>query len=149
MSIQNYIFGIDIDNTLTSERQCFANMSLEDTRIKMRNISPKKGIEILSILDLNIVLITGRGSYFYDDTVYWLRKQDVPFTKLVMIDKDKYKSRLTFQEYVRYKLNAYLENNVHFCLEDDDAIINAVRCYGIKASKVEDDFKRSLYDLFI
>ncbi len=148
MSIQNYIFGIDIDNTLTGEKLCFASMSLEETKRKIIDVHPKKGIEILSILGLNIVLITGRGSYYYDETVHWLKKQDVPFVKLVMVDKDKYNRRITFEEYVQYKLDAYLENNVHFCLEDDDMIIDAVRKYGIKAVKVGDDFKKSLYDLF-
>jgi hypothetical protein len=66
MSIQNYIFGVDVDNTLTdSPPYSVDNMDLEETREMIRNAPPKKGIEILSILDLSVVVITGRGDYFH------------------------------------------------------------------------------------
>lgn len=150
MSIQNYIFGVDVDNTLTDSPPFSVDkMDLEETRRIIRNVPPKKGIEILSILDLHIVVITGRGDYFYDDTIYWLNKNNVPFIRLITIDRNRYKNNMfSLQEYLKYKIDAYLSNRVHFCLEDDDNVINALKEYGIKTSKVENDFERAFYGLF-
>lgn len=54
MNIQNYVFGIDVDNILTDTPPFSVDeMDLEETRKMIRNAPPKKGIEILSILDLN------------------------------------------------------------------------------------------------
>jgi|SRR3972149_498413 len=150
MNIQNYIFGIDVDNTLTDTKPfSIDNMDLEETREMIRNAPSKKGIEILSILDLKIVIITGRGDYFHGDTIYWLNKNDVPFVKLVTIDRNKYKYRFDINEYLKYKLDAYLSNRINFCLEDDDRVINILNDYGIKTSKVEKDFKKAFFNLFI
>jgi hypothetical protein len=149
MSIQNYIFGVDVDNTLTdSPPYSVDNMDLEETREMIRNAPSKKGIEILSILDLSVVVITGRGDYFHEDTIYWLHKNNVPFIKLVTVDRNKYKDRFNLDEYLRYKLDAYLSNHAHFCLEDDDRVIEVLKDYGIKTSKVDSDFERAFHNLF-
>lgn len=149
MSIQNYIFGIDVDNTLTDTPPFSVDgMDLEETRKMIRNAPPKKGIEVLSTLDLNVIIITGRGDYFHEDTIYWLNKNDIQFAKLVTIDRNKYKHRLNLQEYLKYKLDAYLSNKIHFCLEDDDRVISVLETYGIKVSKVNDNFETAFYNLF-
>jgi hypothetical protein len=149
MSIQNYIFGIDVDNTLTDTKPfSIEGMDLEETRKMIRNAPPKKGIEVLSRLELNVIIITGRGDYFHEDTIYWLNKNDVPFSKLITIDRNKYKSRFAIQEYLKYKLDAYLSNKIHFCLEDDDRVIKILADYGIRAGKVEDNFETAFYNLF-
>lgn len=149
MNIQNYVFGIDVDNTLTDTPPFSVDkMDLEETRKMIRNAPPKKGIEVLSTLDLNIIVITGRGDYFHGDTVYWLNKNDIQFAKLVTIDRDKYKHRFNLQEYLKYKLDTYLSNKIHFCLEDDDRVIKVLEDYGIKCSKVENNFETAFYNLF-
>ena len=150
MNIQNYIFGVDVDNTLTDIPPfSIDKKNLEEIRKIIRNAPPKKGIEILSVLDLSVVVITGRGDYFHEDTIYWLNKNDIPFIKLITIDRNKYKgNRFNLQEYLNYKLYAYLSNRVHFCLEDDDRVIEVLKDYGIKTSKVDNDFERAFYNLF-
>lgn len=149
MSIQNYVFGIDVDNTLTDTPPFSVDkMDLEETRKLIRNAPPKKGIEILSILDLNVIIITGRGDYFHEDTIYWLNKHDIKFAKLITIDRNKYKYRFNIQEYLKFKLDAYLSNKIHFCLEDDDLVIKILNDYGIKTSKVEKNFEIAFYNLF-
>lgn len=149
MNIQNYVFGIDVDNTLTDTPPFSAyEMDLEETRKMIRNAPTKKGVEILSKLDLNIIIITGRGDYFHEDTIYWLNKHDIPFVKLVTIDGNKYKQRFNMQEYLKFKLDTYLSNHIHFCLEDDDSVIEILKDYGIKTSKVENNFETAFYNLF-
>lgn len=149
MNIQNYIFGIDVDNTLTDTPPFSVDgMDLEETRKMIRNAPPKKGIEVLSTLDLNVIIVTGRGDYFHDDTIYWLKENNVQIAKLVTIDRNKYKHRFNLQEYLNYKLNAYLSNKIHFCLEDDDRVIKVLKDYRIITSKVEDNFETAFYNLF-
>ena len=149
MNIQNYIFGIDVDYTLTDTPPfSVEGMDLERTRKMIRNAPPKKGIEILSLLDLNIIIITGRGDYFHEDTIYWLNKNDIPFDKLITIDRNKYKRRFNMKEYLKFKLDAYLSNRIHFCLEDDDSVIEMLKDYGIRTSKVENNFETAFYNLF-
>lgn len=149
MSIQNYVFGIDVDNTLTDIPPfSIDKMDLEETRKMIRNAPPKKGIEVLSRLDLNIIIVTGRGDYFHEDTIYWLNKNNIPFVKLTTIDRNIYKDRFDLEGYLKYKLDAYLSNKIHFCLEDDDLVIKVLKDYGIKTSKVDSNFETAFYNLF-
>ncbi len=150
MSIQNYKFGIDIDNTLTNAPPFkYSEFGLKKTKELLRTASLKKGTDILSRLDLDIILITGRGEYYYDDTIYWLHKNNIPFSELIMIPKDRYTGRLlTYDEYIAYKRDAYLSKKVHFCLEDDVKVIEELRKYDIVCSKVENDFEQAFWRLF-
>lgn len=149
MNIQNYVFGIDVDNTLTDTPPfSIDGMDLEETRKMIRRAPTKKGVEVLSRLDLNIIIITGRGDYFHEDTIYWLNKNNIPFVKLITIDRNKYKHRFNMKEYLDFKLCAYLSNHIHFCLEDDDSVIEVLKNYNIKTSKVEGNFEIAFYNLF-
>ncbi len=150
MGIQEYIFGVDLDNTLTNVQPYKVDgMDLEKTRKIIRNAPPKKGIEILKITGAQVIVITGRGDYFHDDSLYWLEKNDIEIIKLVTIDGNKYTNhKFSLDEYLKYKLDTYLSNKIHFCLEDDDNVISMLNKYDIKTSKVEDDFEKAFFNLF-
>ena len=150
MEYSKFVIGVDVDNTLTALPPFDVDtMILEETREIIRSALTKQGTEILSLLCIKPIIITGRGDYFHDDTIYWLEKNDIPYTKLVTIDRNKYSgNRFDFHEYINYKVNEYLENNVQFCLEDDIHVINALEKHGIKCSLVKDDFEEAFHKLF-
>ena len=150
MKIQDAKIGIDVDNTLTGLPPFDVDtMDLEETRQIIRKAPLKKGVEILSIMCVKPVIITGRGDYFHADTIYWLDENNIPYSKLITIDRDKYPGdKFNFQEYINYKVNAYLDNNIQFCLEDDIHVINVLKNYGIKCSLVKDDFEKAFFELF-
>lgn len=150
MDMRNYVLGVDVDNTLTDTPPFSINViDLEETRHAIRNAPVKKGVDILSRLNIKPVIITGRGDYYHNDTIYWLNKNNIPYTRLVTIDRNKYPgNKFNFQEYLDYKINEYLLNNVNFCLEDDEKVIHELEKYGIKGSLVTDNFEEAFYRLF-
>lgn len=146
MEYGNLRIGVDVDGTLTYEKLPTEG-SLEQTREFIRNVKPRKGIEILQILCVNPLVITGRGTYFDYDTSYWLDKVNVKYTKLFTVDRTK---SLSFQQYIDYKVNVYVQNNVEYCIEDDIRVINALEKEGIICSLVKgnESFETAFFRLF-
>lgn len=147
----NCIIGVDVDNTLTDTPPFNVDIiDLEETRQIIRCAPVKKGVEILRLLNIKPFMISGRGDYYRDDTLHWLDKNNIPYHKLITIDGNKYPGqRFNLQEYLNYKVNAYVSNNIKYCLEDDEKVIKELEKYGIKCSLVTDSFEDAFYRLFM
>ena len=137
--LQNYIFAIDIDNTLTNEQFGIPCSEIE-TKKRIENKTLKPGVEIIRNKDFNIILVTGREEKYREVTVKWLHKNDIPFNRLIMVPDDYYPVEFYYDSYLKFKLNAYIENHVHFVLDDSNNVINLSRMYGFGAEKVNDTF---------
>lgn len=150
MNYSKLRIGVDVDGTLTDTPPFSIDViDLEEIRQIIRNAPVKKGVEVLSLLCVNPTMVTGRGDYYHHDTIYWFEKNKIPYKKLITIDKEKYPgNRFNFQEYMNFKVNSYINNNLQYCLEDDIKVINELEKYGIKCSLVEDNFEEAFHRLF-
>ncbi len=149
--IRNYKFGVDLDNTLNcSGNQFYPKLTddeLAEIVEKSKCFVPKKGIEVLSDLDLNVTIITGRGECFRDVTIEWLVNNDVPFREVVIIRN--YEDNVFDKNlYLKHKKDAYLSRGIHFALDDDEDVVNMLNNCGVKAVKVDEDFREAFNKLF-
>ncbi len=141
--IQNYIFAIDIDQTITNESVFTVNTShsvQEDLDKSIRKCTIKPGVDILKGKDLNIILITGRVERCRYETTKWLLKNDIPFNKLIMVPNDYYNPDFSQELYEAFKLKACIENKVHFVLDDNQNVLKHLKKYGFSVQKVNRRF---------
>jgi len=143
--LQNYNFGIDIDGTLFEGNPFYISTSEKLIRKHIINSNPKKGIEVILNKDLNITLITGRNEKYRRLTIECLNKYKIPFVKLVMMPDESYGSSFDEKIYLNFKLTSYLENHIHFALDDDIKVVNQ---YNIRAQKVNGDLREAFNNLF-
>ena len=148
LMIRNYKFGVDMDNTLTdSPPLIFEVDNLEALVESVRFVPVKKGVDVISTLDLDITIITGRGESFRKVTIEWLVNNNIEFRELVMIGDYK-DNKFNMGLYLEHKLNAYLSRGIHFALDDDDYVVNMLNCFGVRACKVDGDFRDAFNKLF-
>ena len=91
-------------------------------------------------------VITGRGNYFYEDTLYWLEKKNVPYREVVTMERESMTS-FDFNEYMKHKISSYVELKVDYAMDDDVRVINSLSEYGIKGVVVKDNFEEAFWML--
>lgn len=149
--IHNYKFGIDLDGTLTDSLPFDYNKyynRLDELIESAKFIPVKNGVEVISEMELDITIITGRGNSFRKVTNDWLIRNGICFRELVMIE-DYENNKFNNEVYLDFKLKAYLSRKINFCLDDDEEVVNMLNNYGIKAVKVDGDFREAFNKLFI
>lgn len=141
--IRNYVFAIDIDETITNEsvfknKDLFSTQEVLDKSIKECTIKP--GADILKDKDLNIILITGRPEKCREATIKWLRENDIPFNQLIMVPDGYYNPKFSQELYEAFKLKACIENKVHFVFDDNQNVLKFLKKYGFSVQKVNRRF---------
>ncbi len=149
----NVNLGIDLDNTLTNENYL---IGVEPHQVDdMHNVlcerllsyTFKRGIDILKDLPHNIIIVTGRMERFRDVTIDWLDANDITFKSLIMCPDDYYSDTWDVENYHKYKINAYQNNNIYYVLDDDKKLVEILNSLGIKSECVTDNFKESFLKL--
>lgn len=139
------MFATDLDGTLTNQTigdyigdDPFANLK----RVKKiaLGFSPKKGVDVLSRMNLKPVIITGRHEVMRDVTEQWLRMYNVPHLELVMMSFKKF----DWNEYVKFKIIEHKKRPIKFALEDKQSLVTILNGVGIPTFKVTDDFEKTL-----
>lgn len=141
--IQNYIFAIDIDQTITNESIFTVNTSHSSKEVldkAIKECTVKPGVDILKFKDLNIILVTGRLEKCREATIEWLHKNDIPFNQLIMVPDDYYNPDFSQDLYEAFKLKVCLENKVHFVFDDNQNVLKHLKRYGFSVQKVNRRF---------
>ncbi len=145
----NINVGIDVDGTLTKEvvGREILELSYSEVEKVMLDCTPQNGIDILfddTLLgnDCNIYIITGRQEVYRCATAEWLNTYGIPYDELVMFPNNFYRiNGYDIPKYVDLKVDLHIQRNIHCSLDDNDSVINALNDRGIRACKVDDDFK--------
>jgi uncharacterized HAD superfamily protein len=141
--IRNYIFAIDIDQTITNESVFTINTTHSSQEVLDKSImecTVKPGVDILRNKDLNIILITGRAERCRKTTIEWLHKNDILYNQLVMVPDGYYDPDFSQDLYEAFKLKACIENKVHFVFDDNQNVLKFLKHYGFSVQKVNRRF---------
>jgi len=141
---------IDFDETLTNES--FAKslrkegMDINDhDKVKdvVSKFTPKKGVEILKLNEIDPVIVTGRQEALRDVSTIWLYTHDIPFKELIMIPNGYYGKEFDWDKYVKYKIWAHKRYDVRFSIDDNEKLVTILKDRGVPIFLVGDDFAKT------
>ena len=140
-------FATDFDGTITNQNigdyigdDPFADLK----RVKQITLgfTPKKGVDVLSRLNLRPIIITGRHEVLRNMTEQWLRMYNIPYSELVMMTFKKFDRN----EYIKFKIIEHKRRPIKFALEDKASLVTIMNGTGIPTFQVTDDFEKTLLE---
>jgi len=139
------IFTVDLDGTLTDQNigDYISDDPLADLkRVKQiaLGFTPKKGVDVLSRLNLRPIIITGRHEVLRGVTEQWLRMYNIPYSELVMTTFKTF----NWNAYFNYKIIEHKKRPVKFALEDNESVATILKSVGVPTFLVTDDFEKTL-----
>lgn len=140
----NINIAIDVDGTLTKEKISVDIMVSSPSEIEkaMLNCIPKDGIDILFENNDNKYIITGRLERYREVTIDWLDMYGIPYKDMTMFPNNFYDTNgYSIPKYVEYKLYIHLRKSIHFSLDDNIHVVEALNKCGIYCYHVENNFK--------
>lgn len=145
--------GIDVDNTLTNNPAPWKLSSQDAKDINISNyllsVEERPGIEILNNYDRKHILVTARHEDYRNETQEWLKSKPVKYDKLVMRERRFTNGKFDLGEYINYKINACLDNNINYMIDDDEYVVSTLNKIGIISVQVnkEGRFDTSYFQL--
>lgn len=144
--MKDYII-IDLDGTLCNvdHRVDFAKVGLwEDFHAKCYDDVPHQ--EILQFIQMadsfcGIIATTGRNAKYRDVTIAWLAKYKAPVDLLLMRPDMNFESDSTLKLSMierHFGSKQDVLDNVAFCLDDRDKVVEAFRNYGLPCWQVRE-----------
>lgn len=137
------LFATDMDGTLTNQNigdyignDPFTN--LKQIKKIALGFTPKKGIDVISRMNLRPIIITGRHENLRTITEQWLRMHNVPYSELVMMKFEKF----DWDEYIKFKIIEHKKRLIKFALEDKQSIVSVLNGVGVPTFLVTDDFEK-------
>ena len=141
------MFATDMDGTLTNQNigDYIGDDPLADLkRVKqiVLGFTPKKGVDVLSRLNLRPIIITGRHEVLRDVTEQWLRMYQIPYSELVMMSFKKFNRN----EYINFKIIEHKKRLIKFALEDKLSIVTILNNVGVPTFLITTDFEKTLLE---
>jgi len=144
---KDIIFACDCDGTITN--QSIGDYVGDDPLANLKQVkqialgfTPKKGVDVLSRLNLRPIIITGRHEVLRNMTEQWLRMYNIPYSELVMMTFKKFDRN----EYIKFKIIEHKRRPIKFALEDKASLVTIMNGTGIPTFQVTDDFEKTLLE---
>lgn len=141
------MFSSDLDGTITNQN--IGDYIGDDPRADLKRVkqmalgfTPKKGVDVLSRLNLRPIIITGRHEILRGVTEQWLKMYSIPYSELVM----RIFKKFNWDAYVNFKIIEHKKRPIKFALEDKPVMASVLNGVGIPTYLVTDDFEKTLLE---